>query len=76
VHAFAKLKALLQKAAARSREALWAAIGRQLDTFTPDESRNYLANSGYASERTGKTLDTLQYTNGLPATDRLRQSAS
>jgi transposase len=48
--AFAKLKALLGKAAARTREALWITIGRLLDTFTPAECRNYLANSGYASE--------------------------
>ncbi|WP_424137705.1 IS630 family transposase [Roseomonas chloroacetimidivorans] len=48
--AFAKLKALLRKAAARSREALWTTLGRLLDTFTPAECRNYLANSGYASE--------------------------
>jgi len=46
--AFAKLKALLRKAAARTREALWTTIGRLLDTFGPDECRNYLINSGYA----------------------------
>jgi transposase len=45
---FAKLKALLRKAAARTREALWTTIGRLLDTFSPDECRNYLENSGYA----------------------------
>jgi transposase len=48
--AFAKLKALLRKAAARSREALWGTIGRLLGTFTPAECRNYLANSGYTFE--------------------------
>ena len=48
--AFAKLKALLRKAAARTREALWTTIGRLLDTFTPAECRNYLVNSGYAFE--------------------------
>jgi transposase len=47
---FAKLKTLLRKAAARSREALWAAVGNLLDAFDPDECRNYLANSGYALE--------------------------
>jgi transposase len=45
---FAKLKALLRKAAARTREALWTTIGRLLDTFSPAECRNYLENSGYA----------------------------
>ncbi|WP_232480924.1 IS630 family transposase [Roseomonas sp. KE2513] len=48
--AFAKLKALLRKAAARTREALWNTIGRLLETFIPAECRNYLANSSYASE--------------------------
>ncbi|WP_408906299.1 IS630 family transposase [Muricoccus nepalensis] len=48
--AFAKLKALLRKAAARTREALWTTIGRLLGNFTPAECRNYLANSGYAFE--------------------------
>ena len=44
---FAKLKALLRKAAARSRETLWATIATVLDAITPAECRNYLANSGY-----------------------------
>jgi transposase len=44
---FAKLKALLRKAAARSFDALIHAIGRALEAFTPDECANYLANSGY-----------------------------
>ena len=48
--AFAKLKALLHKAAARTRDALWTTIGSLLDRFTPAECRNYLANSGYAFE--------------------------
>jgi transposase len=45
---FAKLKALLRKAAARTREALWSTIGHLLDAFSPAECRNYLENSGYA----------------------------
>jgi transposase len=44
---FAKLKELLRKAAARTKEALWDAIGRHLDDFTPEECRNYLAHCGY-----------------------------
>jgi transposase len=44
---FAKLKALLRKAAARTVDALWAAIATALDTFTPDECANYFTNSGY-----------------------------
>lgn len=45
--AFAKLKAALRKAAARTFDALLAAIARALDDFTPQECANYLANSGY-----------------------------
>ncbi len=48
--AFAKLKAGLRKVGARTREALWDTIGQLLDTFSPGECRNYLANSGYAFE--------------------------
>ena len=44
---FAKLKALLRKAEARTRDALWATIGTLLDAFTPAECRNYINNSGY-----------------------------
>ena len=44
---FAKLKHLLRKAAARTREAVCAAIGQLLDAYTPDECTNYLRNSGY-----------------------------
>ena len=46
-NAFAKLKALLRKAGERTVEGFWAAIGRLLDAFTPDECANYLAASGY-----------------------------
>ena len=44
---FAKLKHLLRKAAARTIETVVAAIGERLDTFTPQECANYLANAGY-----------------------------
>ena len=47
--AFAKLKALLRNAAARTRDALWDAIGQVLDAFAPDECANYLTHAGYAS---------------------------
>jgi transposase len=40
-NAFAKLKALLRKAAERTVEGLWAAIGRLIDHFPPAECRNY-----------------------------------
>ena len=44
---FAKLKALLRKAAARTKDALWATIGALLDCFSPNECQNYLINCGY-----------------------------
>lgn len=44
---FAKLKALLRKAAARTIDGLWDTIGLLLDAFSPDECANYLINSGY-----------------------------
>ena len=44
---FAKLKALLRKAAARTHEALWTTIGALLDCFNPEECQNYLTNCGY-----------------------------
>ena len=46
---FAKLKALLRKAAERTVEATWRRIGQLLDRFTPQECANYLCNAGYAS---------------------------
>jgi transposase len=44
---FAKLKALLRKAAPRTVEALWAVIGEALSAFSPSECANYLADAGY-----------------------------
>ena len=46
---FSKLKTLLRKARARSREALATAIGELLPNFQPSECANYLRNAGYAS---------------------------
>jgi transposase len=45
--AFAKLKALLRKIAARTVSRLWDALGGLLHRFTPQECANYLANAGY-----------------------------
>ena len=44
---FAKLKALLRKAAVRSIDLLWDTIGLLLDAFSPAECHNYLRHSGY-----------------------------
>ncbi len=45
--AFSKLKRLLRTAAARTVEALWDAIGKLLDRFSPEECRNYIRHAGY-----------------------------
>ena len=45
--AFAKLKAALRKAAARTFDALVEAIAQALADFTAQECANYIANSGY-----------------------------
>src|SRR5215217_2227432 len=44
---FAKLKALLRKAAARTQDALRETIGTSLETLTPAECQNYIVHSGY-----------------------------
>ena len=44
---FAKLKALLRKAAPRTRKALWQTIGEKLTMFSPSECLNYIRNCGY-----------------------------
>ena len=46
-NAFAKLKALLRKAAERSVAALWDRIGIILDAFSPAECANYFRAAGY-----------------------------
>jgi transposase len=54
---FAKLKALLRKAAERSVDGLWNRIASLLDAFPPHECANYLRNAGYASCRMENALD-------------------
>jgi transposase len=44
---FAKLKTLLRKAAARTVEELWSAIGKLLAQFAPDEYVQYIRHAGY-----------------------------
>jgi transposase len=48
-NAFSKLKRLLRRAAERTVDGLWSAIGRLLDDFQPTECRNYLRHCGYAA---------------------------
>ena len=44
---FSKLKHMLRKAQARSYDALLAVTAELLETYAPDECRNYFANAGY-----------------------------
>ncbi len=46
-NAFAKLKTLLRKAAARAVDHLWRVIGDRPDAFTPAECANYFVAAGY-----------------------------
>ena len=46
-NAFAKLKAILRKAAARTRDTLWNAVATAIDAFQPPECAKYFAAAGY-----------------------------
>jgi transposase len=45
--AFAKIKALLKKEAARTREALVEAIGKALEAVTPEDAKGWFVHCGY-----------------------------
>jgi len=45
--AFAKLKALIRKAAARTYDQLWGAVGQVCDVFSDEECYNYFKAAGY-----------------------------
>ena len=47
--AFSKIKGLLRKAAARSREALIEALGRALEAITSEDARGFFEHCGYRS---------------------------
>lgn len=47
---FAKLKALLRKVAARTRDTLWNAVAVAIEAFTPPECANYFTAAGYEPE--------------------------
>ena len=49
-NAFAKLKAILRKAAARTIPRLWNAIRDALPQFTPEECANFFKAAGYEPE--------------------------
>ncbi len=49
-NAFSKLKAVLRKAAERTRDGLWSAVGDAIEAFTPEECANYFSAAGYEPE--------------------------
>ena len=48
--AFAKLKAHLRAAGARTYDALWSAVGDICSLFEPRQCWNFLRHAGYASD--------------------------
>lgn len=44
---FSKMKTFLRKAAKRTVEELWSAIGELMDDFAPDECERYIRHAGY-----------------------------
>ena len=48
--AFAKLKTLLRKTAARTVDGLWQTIAEALEAFTTEECQNYFTAAGYDPE--------------------------
>ena len=48
--AFSKLKALIRKAAARTYDQLWTAVGRVCDLFSDEECYNYFRAAGYEAD--------------------------
>jgi hypothetical protein len=49
--AFARLKAMLRKAAERTVSGLWALFGKLVDIFRPAECANYFTSCGYDPDR-------------------------
>jgi transposase len=49
-NAFAKLKAILRKTAARTIPSLWNAIRDALPQFTPEQCANFFTAAGYEPE--------------------------
>ncbi len=50
VNAFAKLKAILRKTAARTIDDLWNAVRDAVPAFSPGECENYFTAVGYEPE--------------------------
>ena len=54
--AFAKLKTLLRKAAARTYDQLWQAVGHVCGLFTDEECYNFFKAAGYRTNKTRHAL--------------------
>ena len=50
--AFAKIKSLLRKAAARTYDQIWKSLGEICDLFSPQECLNYFIAAGYEGNQT------------------------
>ncbi len=48
--AFAKLKALIRRAAARTYDDLWRTVGHVCDLFTEEECFNFFKAAGYETD--------------------------
>ncbi|SDJ99826.1 transposase, partial [Aliiruegeria lutimaris] len=48
--AFSKLKTLIRKAAARTYDQLWAAVGQVCNLFSDEECYNYFKAAGYEAD--------------------------
>ncbi|MGS4948264.1 hypothetical protein ACVDG3_22655, partial [Meridianimarinicoccus sp. RP-17] len=48
--AFSKLKALIRKAAARTYDQLWQAVGHVCNLFTDEECYNFFKAAGYGTD--------------------------
>jgi hypothetical protein len=59
--AFAKLKTLLRKAAARTYDDLWKAVGAVCDLFTEDECFKYFVAAGYKPKLQRHALGTARH---------------
>ena len=50
--AFAKIKTLIRKAAARTYDQLWQAVGNVCNIFKDEECYNFFKAAGYETDRT------------------------
>ena len=48
--AFAKIKTLIRKAAARTYDHLWKAVGQVCDLFNEEECYNFFKAAGYETD--------------------------